>query len=131
MAKPKKITPLPAGMNVPAPGPAETDRESAELKELLDAMFEHYGVDFRNYAYSSLKRRVKRRVIEEKTGTIAGLQKLVLADAAGMDRLLTTLTIHVTAMFRDPGFYLTLREQVLPVLRTYPFIRIWVAGCSK
>jgi chemotaxis methyl-accepting protein methylase len=106
------------------------ERDSVELKQLLDAIFEHYGTDFRDYAYSSLKRRVKRRVIEEKTGTISGLQKLVLANAAAMDRLLTTLTIHVTAMFRDPDFYLMLREKVLPVLRTYPFIRIWVAGCS-
>jgi chemotaxis protein methyltransferase CheR len=109
---------------------ARTDAEAAELRLLLDAIFERYGVDFRSYAYSSLKRRVMRRVIEENTGTITALQKLVLEDRASMDRLLNSLTIHVTAMFRDPAFFLTLRETVLPVLRTYPFIRLWVAGCS-
>src|ERR1700744_2770304 len=91
-----------------------TDAEATELTLLLDAIFERYGVDFREYAYSSLKRRVMRRVIEENTGTIAGLQKLVLDDRASMERLLSTLTIHVTAMFRDPGFFLALRENVLP-----------------
>jgi len=114
----------------PSPVPTESDGESVELKELLDAVYERYNVDFRDYAYSSLRRRVKRWVLEEKTGTIAALQKLVLADEFAMERLLTGLTIHVTAMFRDPAFYLALREKVLPVLRTYPFIRIWVAGCS-
>jgi chemotaxis protein methyltransferase CheR len=113
-----------------ARGSAGLDQETAELRGLLDAVFEHYGVDFRGYAFSSLKRRVLRRVMEEKTGTIAGLQQLVVADLAAMERLLTALTVHVTAMFRDPAFYVVLREQVLPVLRTYPFLRLWVAGCS-
>ncbi|MEI9961374.1 MAG: protein-glutamate O-methyltransferase CheR [Limisphaerales bacterium] len=110
--------------------PADAEKESVELRSLLDAVFERYGMDFRDYAYSSLKTRVLRRVIEENTGTISSLQKLALADPACMERLLTALTIHVTAMFRDPGFYLALREKVLPVLRTYPFLRFWVAGCS-
>src|SRR6266404_803532 len=106
------------------------DEESAELRSLLDALFEDCGVDFRNYAYSSLKRRVKRRVVEEGARTISGLQKLALADPLCKERLLAALTIHVTAMFRDPGFYLALREKVLPLLRTYPFVRLWMAGCS-
>jgi chemotaxis protein methyltransferase CheR len=108
----------------------DTRGDSAELHHLLDAIFEQSGMDFRNYAYSSLKRRVWRRVIEEGTGTISGLQKLATVDPNCMERLLNSLTIHVSAMFRDPGFYLKLRERVLPVLRTYPFLRIWVAGCS-
>ncbi len=108
----------------------DTDEDSAELRNLLSALFENCGLDFRNYAYSSLRRRVRRIVIEEGAGNISGLQKLVLADAACRERLLAALTIHVTAMFRDPGFYLALREKVLPLLRTYPFLRLWVAGCS-
>jgi chemotaxis protein methyltransferase CheR len=118
-----------AGGELPKCSP-DAEQESIELGLLLEAIFEQYGVDFRDYAYSSLKRRVMRRVIEEDTGTISGLQKLVLADRTSMERLLTTMTIHVTAMFRDPAFYLALREKVLPVLRTYPFIRLWLAGCS-
>jgi chemotaxis protein methyltransferase CheR len=108
----------------------DVDGESTELRLLLNAIFERHGVDFRDYAYSSLKRRVKRQVVEEGAGTIPALQKLALADPACMERLLNALTIHVTAMFRDPGFYLALREKVLPMLRTYPFLRLWVAGCS-
>jgi chemotaxis protein methyltransferase CheR len=108
----------------------ETDEESAELRGLLDALFEDCGLDFRDYAYSSLKRRVNRRVVEEGAGTISGLQKLALADPLCKERLLAALTIHVTAMFRDPGFYLALREKVLPLMRTYPFVRLWMAGCS-
>jgi chemotaxis protein methyltransferase CheR len=104
--------------------------QTEELRQLLDAIFEQYGVDFRDYAYSSLKRRVLRRAIEEKAGTIADLQKLVLADPSKMERLVTALTIHVTAMFRDPAFFRVLRHEVVPILRTYPFIRLWVAGCS-
>src|SRR5262249_13108050 len=78
----------------------------------------------------SIKRRVLRQMADERVDSIAQLQQLVLSDRAALDRLLTALTIHVTAMFRDPSFFLTLRKEVLPVLRTYPFIRIWVAGCS-
>ena len=131
MAEDERSTPIVPGNGEGLPhGSPEAEQESIELGGLLTAIFEQYGVDFRDYAYSTLKRRVMRRVIEENTGTISGLQKLVLADRLSMERLLTSLTIHVTAMFRDPGFYLALREQVLPVLRTYPFIRLWVAGCS-
>ena len=71
-----------------------------------------------------------RQVLLEKVNTISGLHQLVMADPAGMERLLTALTIHVTAMFRDPAFFLALRKHVVPVLKTYPFVRIWVAGCS-
>src|SRR5258708_5791064 len=111
-------------------GSRDGDEEAVELRQLLDALFEECGVDFRNYAYSSLKRRVKRRVVEEGVQTISSLTKLALADPLCKERLLTALTIHVTAMFRDPGFYLALRQKVLPLLRTYPFLRLWVAGCS-
>ncbi len=131
MGEDKKGIQMPsAAGKVPPHCLPDVERESIELRLLLVAVFERYGVDFRDYAYSSLKRRVMRRVIEENTGSITGLRELVLTDRAAMERLLTTLTIHVTAMFRDPGFYLALREKVLPVLRTYPFIRLWVAGCS-
>jgi chemotaxis protein methyltransferase CheR len=112
------------------PPNSASDAEGAELRSLLEAIFDRYGIDFRDYAYSSLKRRVMRRVIEEGTETIARLQEKVLSDSAAMDRLQVELTIHVTAMFRDPGFFQSFREHVVAALRTYPFIRLWVAGCS-
>jgi chemotaxis protein methyltransferase CheR len=112
----------------PAEGRLET--EQLELQLLLEGIYRQYGFDFREYAPSSLKRRVWRRVQAEGTGTIAGLLDRLLHDPAVMERLLLDLSINVTAMFRDPSFYAALRERVAPVLRTYPFTRIWVAGCS-
>jgi chemotaxis protein methyltransferase CheR len=106
------------------------DLETIELQLLLEGVFRQYGFDFREYAPASLKRRVSRRVQAEKTGTIAGLLDRVLHDPEVMERLLLDLSINVTAMFRDPSFYRALREKVVPLLRTYPFTRVWVAGCS-
>jgi chemotaxis protein methyltransferase CheR len=106
------------------------DLETLELQLLLEGVYRHYGFDFREYALSSLRRRVWRRVHAEGTGTIAGLLERVLHEPEAMERLLLDLSINVTSMFRDPTFYGALREKVLPVLRTYPFTRVWVAGCS-
>ena len=114
--------------------PANSERrlelEQIELQLLLEGVFRHYGFDFREYAPASLKRRVWRRVHAEGETTISGLLERVLHDSDSMERLLLDLSINVTAMFRDPTFYLAFREKVVPVLRTYPFTRIWVAGCS-
>ncbi len=101
-----------------------------EARELLGAVYMRYGIDFRGYALSSLKRRLQKQVDRESLPSVAALREQVLDDGAAMGRLLTALTVHVTAMFRDPAFYLALRREVLPLLRTYPFTRIWVAGCS-
>jgi chemotaxis protein methyltransferase CheR len=104
--------------------------DDLELRLLLDAVHQHYGYDFRGYARGSIKRRIWRRVLEENLHTISGLQERVLHDPACMERLLLDLSINVTSMFRDPTFYRALREKVVPLLRTYPFLRIWNAGCS-
>jgi chemotaxis protein methyltransferase CheR len=106
------------------------ETESLELQLLLEGVYRQYGFDFREYAPASLKRRVWRRVQAERAGSITGLLERVLHDADVMERLLLDLSINVTAMFRDPTFYAAFRERVVPVLRTYPFTRIWVAGCS-
>jgi chemotaxis protein methyltransferase CheR len=106
------------------------ETETLELQLLLEGIYRRYGFDFREYAPASLKRRVWRRVQAERAGTIAGLLALVLHDADVMERLLLDLSINVTSMFRDPTFYAAFRTQVVPVLRTYPFTRIWIAGCS-
>jgi len=106
------------------------DLEELELRLLLEAIYHHYGYDFREYARGSIKRRIWRRVEEEMVPTISALQERVLHDPACMERLLLDLSISVTSMFRDPTFYLALRTKVIPLLRTYPFLRILNAGCS-
>jgi chemotaxis protein methyltransferase CheR len=108
----------------------ELDLEELELELLLEAIHRRYGFDFRQYAPASLRRRVRRRMDGEKVATISALQDLILHDPAVMERLLLDLSVNVTAMFRDPTFFLSFRERVVPLLRTYPFSRIWVAGCS-
>jgi chemotaxis protein methyltransferase CheR len=104
--------------------------ERIEIDLLLEGIYRHYGIDFRGYALSSLKRRLARRMREEGVQTLSALQEKVLHDPAAMERLLVALSISVTAMFRDPSFYRAFREKVVPLLRTYPFIRIWNAGCA-
>jgi chemotaxis protein methyltransferase CheR len=106
------------------------DVEEIEVALLLEAIYRRYGFDFREYAPASLKRRLWRRAHAEGVETISALQALVLHDPACMERLLLDLSINVTAMFRDPSFYAAFRAKVVPQLRTYPFTRIWVAGCS-
>jgi chemotaxis protein methyltransferase CheR len=106
------------------------DVDEIELALLLEGVYRRYGFDFREYAPASLRRRVWRRVHAEGLSTISALQDKLLHDSACMERLLLDLSINVTAMYRDPAFYVTFREKVVPLLRTYPFTRIWVAGCS-
>src|ERR671934_667844 len=112
------------------PAAARDGVEEIELQLLLEGVYRRYGFDFREYAPASLRRRVQRRMRAEGVTTIAGLTEKLLHDPATMERLLLDLSINVTAMFRDPTFYLAFREKVVPLLRTYPFTRIWVAGCS-
>src|SRR5690348_13888179 len=106
------------------------DVDDIELALLLEGVYRRYGFDFREYAPASLRRRVWRRVHAEGFTTISALQNKLLHDPACMERLLLDLSINVTAMFRDPAFYVAFRKEVVPMLRTYPFTRIWVAGCS-
>ncbi|MHB1988188.1 MAG: CheR family methyltransferase [Acidimicrobiales bacterium] len=104
--------------------------EQLELRLLLEALYESSGYDFREYARTSLHRRIWRRVIQEGLHTLSGLQEQVLHDPACLERLLGDLAVTVTAMFRDPAYYKVLRQEVVPILRTYPFVRVWNAGCS-
>jgi chemotaxis protein methyltransferase CheR len=110
--------------------PARDEVEEIELSLLLEGVYRKYGFDFREYAPASLRRRVWRRIYAEGLSTISALQDKLLHDPACMERLLLDLSINVTAMYRDPSFYVAFREKVVPLLRTYPFTRIWVAGCS-
>lgn len=115
---------------VPNSAPREQDLEEIELALLMEGIFRRHGFDFRDYSYPSLKRRVMKRMYGEGLTTISALQEKVLRDSSSMERLLLDLSINVTAMFRDPTFYEAFRSQVVPLLRTYPFVRIWHAGCS-
>jgi chemotaxis protein methyltransferase CheR len=108
----------------------ELELEQIEIELLLEGIHRRYGFDFREYAPASLKRRLRRRMDGEKVETVSALQNLILHDPAVMERLLLDLSINVTAMFRDPTFFSAFREKVVPALRTYPFSRLWVAGCS-
>jgi len=123
--KPRSSTNLP---DTPPGYPADLER--IEVQVLLEAVFRHYGFDFRSYAFSSVKRRLWKRIHAEGLKTISQLQDRVLHDPDALERLLLDLSINVTAMFRDPGFYRAFRTHVVPLLRTYPFIRVWHAGCS-
>ncbi len=100
------------------------------MELLLEAIHRRYAYDFRGYATASLRRRLWHRAMLERLTTLSGLQERIMHDPACMDRLLGDLSINVTEMFRDPGFHRALRDRALPLLRTYPFIRIWIAGCS-
>jgi chemotaxis protein methyltransferase CheR len=108
----------------------DVELERLELDLLLEATHQRYGHDFRGYARASLRRRLWRRTDLEGLRTLSGLQERVLHDPLVMERLLGDLSINVTEMFRDPGCHAALRADVLPLLRTHPFIRIWIAGCS-
>lgn len=108
----------------------ENERELIEIELLLEGMHRLYGYDFRNYALPSLRRRIWHHVHAEKLSTISGLQEKVLHDRTCFERFIRNLSIPVTEMFRDPGLFKAFREKIVPILRTYPYIRIWHAGCS-
>jgi chemotaxis protein methyltransferase CheR len=109
---------------------SDHDLEAIEIELLLEGVYRRYGYDFREYAYASLKRRILNAMRAEQLETISGLQERILHDPVCMERFLLILTVNVTALFRDPEFFRAFRETVVPLLRTYPFLRIWHAGCS-
>jgi len=104
--------------------------EDIEIGLLLDGLYQAYGFDFREYSRASIKRRIMEMMRAENLGTVSAFQGRVLHDAASLERFLLGLSVHATTMFRDPSFYLTFRKKVVPLLRTYPTVQIWVAGCS-
>ncbi|MDD4970529.1 MAG: protein-glutamate O-methyltransferase CheR [Paludibacter sp.] len=109
-----------------------TDRRTDEVKisDLLNAISDKYGYDFRQYSQAHVKRRIMTRLVMSGLKDISEMQTQVLNDESFASMLLQDLSINVTEMFRDPGFYKSLREIVIPFLKTYPFIKIWHAGCS-
>lgn len=101
-----------------------------ELKLLLEAIYLRYHYDFRQYAPASLKRRLAEIMRRFDCRSLSGPQERLLHEADVFRELLSFLTITVSEMFRDPSYYRTLRERVVPFLQTYPSLRVWAAGCS-
>ena len=113
-----------------ARAPGSEGLEDLEIRLLLEGVWSCYGYDFRDYALTSIRRRVRFFMEEEGLSTVTSVQDRVLHDPLALRRFLRALSVNVTAMFRDPSFYRALREVVVPVMRTYPAVRIWHAGCA-
>jgi len=106
---------------------------TAEIEQrlLIDAIYHRYHYDFRGYAQASLKRRLQTALLQFGCKTLSQLQDRVLHDPAVFPAMLQYLTVQVSDMFRDPGYFQSLRREVVPLLRTYPSLKVWVAGCSS
>jgi len=107
------------------------ENEKIEFDLLLQAIYQKYGYDFRDYAKASIRRRLRYRLSQSNLKTISEMQHELLNDKKFFDRLLLDLTINVTEMFRDPSFFKVLRENVISELKKQPFIKVWHAGCSS
>lgn len=101
-----------------------------ELRLLIEAIYLKYSYDFRDYSSASIKRRVNHALSQFECKTISALQEKVLHDPTAFMQLLQLLTIPVSEMFRDPSHFLALRQEVVPLLKTWPSIKVWIAGCS-
>src|SRR5438128_1067059 len=110
---------------------AQLALDTIEIRRFLEGVFHHSAYDFRNYAFASIRRRVLSRVQAEGTQSVSGLLDRVLNEPPCMQRLIEGLAVYTTSMFRDPSFYIAFRQEVVPILKTYPFVRIWHAGCSS
>jgi chemotaxis protein methyltransferase CheR len=104
--------------------------EDIEIRLLLEALYGRYRYDFRNYAMASIKRRLKQAREQLGFVTFSALQESLLHDPAMLPRLLRYLTLQVSEMFRDPSYFRALRDKVVPHLRTYPSLKVWIAGCG-
>ncbi len=107
------------------------ESQDIEIRLLIDAIFRKYGYDFRNYSQAHIKRRILNRFQLSGLNTISEMTHKILYDSDFVDKILMDLSITVTEMFRDPTFYKAVRQCVLPVLRSAPFVKIWHAGCAS
>lgn len=104
--------------------------EEVEVRLLLEGIRAIYGYDFQDYAPASFRRRLRKILAEEGLPSLSRLLEMILHDPAQMGRFLIALAVPTTAMFRDPGFYLAMRQKVAPLFKDLPFFRAWHAGCS-
>ena len=105
--------------------------EDIEIQLLLEALYQRFHYDFRHYAQASVKRRLRQARDQMGFSSISALQERLLHDPSMLARLLGYLTVQVSEMFRDPSYFRAIREKVIPHLRTYPSLKIWIAGCSS
>jgi chemotaxis protein methyltransferase CheR len=117
-------------LNHPPGEEGRREVEALEIDLLLEALARYWGYDFRGYARASLARRLRALLQRDGLPSVSALQERLLRDARAMNDFVQSVAVHTTAMFRDPDFYLALRKEVVPLLRTYPFVRIWHAGCA-
>ena len=110
--------------------PTDFDLASIETRLLFEGIFSLYGVDFREYSLSTMTRKSLEYANSIGLSTISALQEQVLHDPRSLEKFLWELFVTTTSLFRDPLFYANIRSNLIPWLRTYPFIRIWHAGCS-
>ncbi|ABM05394.1 CheR-type protein glutamate methyltransferase [Psychromonas ingrahamii 37] len=108
----------------------DKELQRIEIELLLDSIFQRYGYDFRHYAKASLKRRITQYMQRAGVSRITDLIAPILHDEAFFDGFLKIMSVTVTDMFRDPTFFQSLRKEIIPVLKTYPYIKIWHAGCA-
>lgn len=101
-----------------------------QLELLLNDLLEVHGYDFHNYSKASFKRQVNRLIVKDKFPSFAEFRFRLYNDKSYLNHFVEKVTVNVTEMFRDPSFFKTLRDSILPTLNTYPFIRIWIAGCA-
>ncbi len=106
------------------------ENENIEIRLLLEAIYQKYGYDFRDYSKAHIKRRIKHRISISNFNSISEMSHRVIYDQSFFETFLLDLSINVTEMFRDPSFYLALRKKVVPLLKTYAFIKVWNAGCA-
>jgi len=104
--------------------------EKIEMQLLLEAIYQRYGYDFRQYSQASIKRRLLHHLAKTESRTISELIPRILRNESAFRALFFDISVTVTEMFRDPWFYLALRQKVFPFLRTFPFINVWLAGCA-
>jgi chemotaxis protein methyltransferase CheR len=109
----------------------DTDVEAIEIRGLLDAIYARYGYDLRDYTATSMRRRVQAVLARTGIAHLGELTHRVLIDPDFFVAVLNDLTVRVSDMFRDPAFYRVFRARVVPILRTYPLLRIWHAGCAS
>jgi len=109
---------------------AATENETLEVDLLLEAMYRKYGYDFRHYSREYVQRRLRQHLAKSGVDSIAAMIPAVLHHPEFFEDLLFDLSITVTEMFRNPSFYLAVRKEIVPVLRTYPLLKIWLAGCA-
>jgi chemotaxis protein methyltransferase CheR len=113
------------------PVDSETELFDLEVQLLLEAVYRRYQHDFRDYAITSVRRRMQQALSHFGCAHLGELQHRLLAEPAMFQQALQFFTVQLSEMFRDPGYFKALREQVMPVLATYPSLKVWVAGCSS